>query len=109
MYCVRVDEFDIEHESLEDLLIIAVAADPDDWLPQVVLGIPYENEDGDVDNIVPLSLTPEEAYHIGAYLIQAAGTVSALYTELLDKTIGERKEIISLEAQFADSPATKFF
>lgn len=103
-----VDDFEIEGDSLEDLLIIAVAADPDEWLPQIVLGIPYENEDGDVDNVVPLSLTPEEAYQIGAYLIQAAGTVSSLYSELLEKTVEERKEIISLEAQFADSP-TKFF
>lgn len=101
-----MEDFDNLNDALQDIdiMIIAVAADPDEWLPQIVIGIPIEEEDGEIENIVPLSLTPEEAYQIGAYLIQAAGTVSSLYTELLDKTVEERKEIISLEVQFSDSP-----
>lgn len=99
-----MDDFDIENDSLEDILIIAVAADPEEWLPQIVVGVPYEDEDGAIENVIPLTLTPEEAYQIGAYLIQAASTVSNLYAELLDKTVEERKEIISLEVQFSDSP-----
>lgn len=99
-----MDEFDIDGYLESDIMIIAVAADPEVWLPQIVIGIPIENEEGEIDNVAPVSLSPEEAYQIGAYLIQAAGTVSSLYTELLDKTVEERKEIISLEAQFLDSP-----
>jgi hypothetical protein len=99
-----MDDFDLEDGFNGDILIIAVAADPEEWLPQIVIGIPVENEDGEVDSVAPVSLTPEEAYQIGAYLIQAAGTVSSIYSELVEKTVEERKEILSLEAQFLDSP-----
>jgi hypothetical protein len=99
-----MDEFDIDSDS-EDIMVVAVTADPDTWLPRVLLGIPVDDDyDSEIDGIIPVSLTPEEAYQVGAYLIQAASTVSSFYTELIDKTIDERKEIISLESQFMDSP-----
>ena len=90
----------------EDIMIIAVAADPETWLPQILIGVPVDEEDGDgfEERIASLTLSPEEAYQIGAYLIQAASTVSSFYTELVDKTVEERKEIISLESQFLESP-----
>jgi hypothetical protein len=84
-------------------MVIAVAADTETWLPHLVLGIPVDEEEELVGGIVPITMTPEEAYQVGAYLIQAAATVSSFYNELIDKSIEERKEIISLESHFLDS------
>ena len=94
-----------DHEEFEsDVLIIAVAADTETWLPHILLGIPVD-EDEVTTGLVPLSLTPDEAYRIGSYLIQAASTMASFYNELVDKSIEERKEIISLESQFLESSA----
>jgi hypothetical protein len=88
---------------VDDIMVIAVAADTETWLPHLVLGIPVDEEEELVGGIVPITMTPEEAYQVGAYLIQAAATVSSFYNELIDKSIEERKEIISLESHFLDS------
>lgn len=88
---------------VEDIMVIAVAADTETWLPHLVLGIPVDEEEEVIGGIVPITMTPEEAYQVGAYLIQAASTVSSFYNELIDKSIEERKEIISLESHFLDS------
>lgn len=106
-----INDLDDLMDSVNDIMVIAVAADPETWLPQVVVGIPFDTEgDDDGDSPVsfssgyaPLSLSPEEAYQIGAYLIQAASVVASFYTELIDKTVDERREIIELESQFLNS------
>lgn len=89
--------------SITESMVIAVAADPDTWLPQIVLGLPVDPEvtwpEGPLEGCSPLTLTPEEAYQIGAYLIQAATTVSSFYIELIGKTVEERQEIMTLETQ----------
>lgn len=94
---------DEEPESIAESMVIAIAADPDTWLPQIVLGLPVDPEvtwpDGPLEGCTPLTLTPEEAYQIGAYLIQAATTVSSFFIELVGKTIEERQEIMTLETQ----------
>jgi len=99
-------EFDID-DLVDDVMIIAVAADPESYLPRIVVGIPYDEEDEfQIEGIAPVILTPEEAYQVGAYLIQAASTVSSFYSELIDKTVEERKEILDLESQFLNSSFT---
>ena len=98
-------EDDESEEEIDDIMVIAVTADTETWLPQILVGIPVNTDvPFQVEGIVPVTLTPEEAYQIGAYLIQAAATVSSFYTELIDKTVEERKEIIALESQFLDAP-----
>lgn len=99
-------EFDFEYdEAFDDVMVIAVTADPDTWLPQILVGVPIDPAvPFQSESIVPITLTPEEAYQIGAYLIQAASTVSSFYSELIDKTVEERKEIIALESHFLGSP-----
>lgn len=100
-------EFDFEYDEdlLDDIMVIAVTADTDTWLPQILVGIPTDPSlPFQSESIVPITLTPEEAYQIGAYLIQAASTVSSFYSELIDKTVEERKEIIALESHFLGSP-----
>lgn len=96
-----------EFSSSDDAVLIAIALDPTTWLPQVVLGVPLEQDDlwetWPVDGIAPVTMSPEEAYQIGAYLIQAATTVSSYYTELIDRSVEDRKEIIELEASFLGS------
>ena len=87
----------------DDLLLIAITADSETWLPHIMVGVTVD-EDEIVEGMVPVTLTPEEAYQVGAYLIQAASTVSSFYVELVEKTVEERKEIIALESQFMDSP-----
>jgi hypothetical protein len=102
-------EFDIDDDfnGVDDVMIIAVAADPETYLPRIVLGIPIDEDDEfQIEGIAPLTLSPEEAYQVGAYLIQAASTVSSFYTELIDKTLEERKEILDLESQFLNSSFT---
>lgn len=102
-------EFDIDDDfnGVDDVMIIAVAADPETYLPRIVLGIPIDEDDEfQIEGIAPLTLSPEEAYQVGAYLIQAASTVSSFYTELIDKTLDERKEILDLESQFLNSSFT---
>lgn len=89
--------------SEDDILLIAITADSETWLPHIMVGVPVD-EDEVIEGMVPVALTPEEAYQVGAYLIQAAATVSSFYVELVEKTIEERKEIIALESQFMDSP-----
>lgn len=100
-------EFDYleDFDELDDVMVIAVTADPETWLPQILVGVPIDPVmPFQADTIAPITLTPEEAYQIGAYLIQAASTVSSFYSELVDKSIEERKEIISLESHFLGSP-----
>lgn len=87
----------------DDIMIIAVAANPETWLPQILLGIPADEEEI-IEGIIPVTLTPQEAYQIGAYLIQSAATVSNFHDELLSKSLEEREEIMSLESSFLDSP-----
>lgn len=93
-----------EPSSPDDAVVIAIAMDPETWLPQVVLGVPLEQdeywESWPIDGVAPVTMTPDEAYQVGAYLIQAASTVASYYTELLDRSMEERKEIIELEARF---------
>lgn len=96
------DHSDCDHHGVDDIMVIAIAADTETWLPHLVLGVPVD-EDEAIEGMVPVTLTPEEAYQVGAYLIQAASTVSSFYNELLDKSLEERKEIISLESHFLDS------
>ena len=97
-------DLDDDDDVSDDIMVIAVTADTETWLPQILLGVPIDSEvPFQVENIAPVTLTPEEAYQIGAYLIQAASTVSSFYAELLDKTVEERKEIISLESHFLGS------
>lgn len=105
------EEFEFEFEyyedlgELDDVMVIAVTADPETWLPQILVGIPVDPVmPFQSESIAPVTLTPEEAYQIGAYLIQAASTVSSFYSELIDKSVEERKEIISLESHFLGSP-----
>jgi hypothetical protein len=100
------DDLDNSDDSeLDDIMVIAVTADTETWLPQILLGIPIDPEiPFQVEGIAPVNLTPEEAYQVGAYLIQAAATVSSFYAELVEKTVEERKEIISLESHFLGSP-----
>lgn len=98
-------------DPIDDVMIIAVAADPKSWLPQVVVGVPVATDDADDDSpiafveagYIPVTMSPEEALQVGAYLIQAASVVSSFYAELVDKTVEERKEIIELESQFLNS------
>ena len=98
------NEWDPDHSeyAVDDIMIIAVAADTETWLPHLVLGVPVD-ENESIEGIIPVTLTPTEAYQVGAYLIQAASTVSSFYDELIDKSIEERKEIISLESHYLDS------
>lgn len=97
-----MDEFSMDDDPLEDLMIIAVTADSETWLPQIMVGLPVDADDI-VEGIAPMTLTPEEAYQVGAYLIQAASTVSSFYAELIDKSVEERKEIMDLESQLLGS------
>jgi len=98
-----MEDFSMDDDDLmEDLMIIAVTADAETWLPQIMVGLPVDT-DNIVEGIAPLSLTPEEAYQVGAYLIQAASTVASFYTELIDKSVEERKEIMDLESQLLGS------
>lgn len=105
MYSKTVDNFDDLPDSDfdDDIMVIAVAANPETWLPQILLGIPVDEEEI-IEGIVPVTLSPQEAYQVGAYLIQSAATVSAFYDKLLDKSIEEREEIMCLESSFLDSP-----
>jgi len=98
------NEWDHDHSdfAVDDIMIIAVAADTETWLPHLVLGVPVDDDEV-IEGMIPVSLTPTEAYQVGAYLIQAASTVSSFYDELINKSIEERKEIISLESHFLDS------
>lgn len=97
-------EFEYDDDMVADVMVIAVTADTETWLPQILVGIPADEDMAfQVEGITPVTLSPEEAYQIGAYLIQAASTVSSFYSELIDKTVEERKEIISLESQFLNS------
>lgn len=100
-----VNNFDdlSNHGFDDDIMIIAVAANPETWLPQILLGIPAGDEEI-IEGIVPVTLTPQEAYQIGAYLIQSAATVSTFHDELLSKSIEEREEIMALESNYLDSP-----
>lgn len=106
------EDLDPFFDPVDDVMIIAVAADPETWLPQVVVGVPVEQADGDdpdspitfsTESYIPVTLSPEEALQIGAYLIQAATVVSSYYVELIDKSIEERREIIELESQLLNS------
>lgn len=105
--CGKVRPVDDILGANEDPLIITIVADPDTWLPQIVLGVPVEMndfwEEWPLSGVAPAMLTPEQAYQIGALLIQAATAVSSYYTELIDKPVEERREIIQLESQFLDS------
>jgi hypothetical protein len=98
-----VNDFNDLPDFDDDIMIIAVAANPETWLPQILLGIPADEEEI-VQGIIPVVLTPQEAYQIGAYLIQSAATVSTFHDELLSKSIEEREEIMCLESSFLDSP-----
>ena len=92
-----------DHGFDDDIMIIAVAANPETWLPQILLGIPADEEEI-IEGIIPVTLTPQEAYQIGAYLIQSAATVSTFHDELLPKSVEEREEIMCLESNYLDSP-----
>ena len=100
-------EIDADYDGVDDVMIIAVTADPETYLPRIVIGVPIDEDDEfQIKGIAPLSLSPEEAYQVGAYLIQAAATVSSFHSELIDKTVEERKEILDLESQFLNSSFT---
>lgn len=99
-----MEEDEDKGEEDHDTLLVAVTVDEEEWLPQIVLGIPW---DADVEGmatptLIPLTMTPEEAFHVGQYLIMAAEAVGEYHAELSGKTIAERKEIMSLESQFVD-------
>lgn len=96
------DDFDVNDDiftEFDDIMLIAVGADSETWLPAIFIAIPVETDEI-VDGHLPMTLTSDQAYQIGAYLIQAASTVSSYHTELIEKTIEERREILCLESMF---------
>lgn len=75
-----------------------VAADPEDWLPQIYVSFGITEEDM-ARGVVHLPLTPSECLDVGASLVQISTTAASLYNELLERTVEERKEILLMEAQ----------
>jgi hypothetical protein len=97
--------YDYESEEGDDderMFVIAVTVNETEWLPQLVLGVPVDGPmaaEGTPPNIAAVILSHEEGLEVGLSLLKSAQTVAQLYTELLDKPVEARKEILSLESQ----------
>lgn len=106
----------------EVAVIVATAMCRETWLPKIILGIPMDeddedDEDGissdkvgiledpvedDLDKCAVAFISPEDALKIGTTLIVQAQYAQDMHNELLGRSLEERKEIVELEAQFAD-------
>ena len=86
-------------------IFVAVAADEGVWLPEVRLGFPLTEDDESVEPILAMMrMTPETAYKVGAALLQSATVSAALYAELINKTVEERREVFALEQGLMAGP-----
>ena len=104
-----MDPNEVQDAAPDSAIFVSVAADEDTWLPQVLLGFPLQPDSVEDLDIFPesletamVTLTPETAYQVGAALIQAAGSCTSFFAELIEKDIEERKEIFLMEHAFVD-------
>lgn len=97
----------------ESWAAIGVKPDPDTWLPVLTLFVSLQDDQvlhekcddcgDDHPAVAALVLTPSAAITAGLELIKSAQMVTNLHESLMDKTLEERQEIISLYAQFNSS------
>lgn len=90
-------------EEEEDSIILAVRADPDTWMPVLVLGFKVE-PDEIVDGHVFFELAPMTCDTLADSMHMASTYVEHLADDLGEMELDARKEVLDLYSQFQHSP-----
>lgn len=83
----------------DDDLMVVISADPDTWMPLLVLGISSDDAAG---GYVHTTLSPEDGYLLAHALAKMSSATGILALELQEKTLEQRREILELESSLVE-------
>ncbi len=80
-------------------LTIALQADPDTFMPQIVLGFPHEG------GFVYTCMSAEGSFNLGHYLVRQAMLAQEMSDGMEDMSLDQRREVIDLYAHYFEDSA----